>query len=242
LRSKAEKLLGAVCVMLLTGLIGAADARCQTPLPAAAPAATPGAARWAGPFAGIAALGGWSTSGTSESLVASGAQFHHFNTLGAGPGGALNFGYDWQPASSGLVVGIVGEIGFLDDPAGQVLRTTTSLLSSGQVRMGVAAVPDVLFYGQTGIALANLSSRIDFGGPITRQNQATPGLTLGFGGEYALSVAPLMSLGRFISLFAEYQHIWWAAQTIDMPAAVPGLDFHWRRETNVVQAGARLRF
>lgn len=197
---------------------------------------------WTGPWIGVAALGGWSTSATSEFAAENGAAFHHFDTLGAGGGGVASFGYDWPLQGNRLTVGIVGDIGFLHDPGGQVFRTTTNLTGSGGVRLGFAASPALLLYGQSGIAFANESVAIDLGGPTTQQNRFTPGIAVGAGGEYMIAAGRRAPIGKTLSLFTEFQHVWWAADTVDMPAAAPALDFQWRRQSNLVEAGARVHF
>lgn len=228
----------AVCLALLGWAAGGA-ALGQT-LPAAGQPAPP--PQWTGPFVGIGALGGWSNSATGEFLAANGATFHRFETTGAGPGGAFDFGYDWRAPASNLVFGFTGQLGWLGDPGGHVFRTSTDLFSTMEARAGIVPAPGLLVYGQTGIALDNQAVRIELGGPVTRLHEVAPGVALGLGGEYALGIAPPMLPARFISLFAEYQHIWWAAQSIAAPAASPGLDFQWQRQSNIIQAGARLRF
>lgn len=197
---------------------------------------------WAGPWVGAAALGGWSTNATSEFVAQNGAAFHNFDTLGAGGGGMASFGYDWRLQADRMIVGIVGDIGFLHDPGGQVFRTTTNLTGSGQVRLGFAASPALLLYGESGIAFANEGVTIDLGGATTQQNRFTPGIALGAGGEYVVAADGRAPIGKTLSLFAEFQHVWWAADTIDTPSAAPGLDFQWRRQSNLVEAGARIHF
>ena len=117
-------------------------------------------------------------------------EFHRFDTLGAGGGGLASFGYDWRLQANSLIVGIVGDIGFLHDPGGQVFRTTTNLTGSGGVRLGFAASPALLLYGQSGIAFANEFVAIDLGGPTTQQNRFTPGIAVGAGGEYVIRSRP----------------------------------------------------
>jgi opacity protein-like surface antigen len=196
---------------------------------------------WTGPSVGIAGLGGWSTSSNTEVQSATGAVFRRFETLGGGAGGAFDFGYDWPAGDGRLLIGGVGEIGFLSDQGGHVLQTTTGPMGLALLRAGVSPLPAMLLYGATGVAVAGQSARINFGGPITQQNRATPGATLGAGGEYAIGAAPAL-YGKPVSLFAEYQHVWWDRDTIDMPAAVPTLNLRWQRQTNIVRAGVRLGF
>jgi hypothetical protein len=224
--------------MLLAGS-GARSACAQTLSPGGAAAAP---SPWTGPWVGIAALGGWSTNPTTEFAAESGAEFHRFDTLGSGGGGLASFGYDWRLQGNRLIAGIVGNIGFVHDPGGQVFRTTTNLTGSGQARLGFAASPALLLYAESGVAFANEAVRIDLGGATTQQDRFTPGITIGAGGEYVVATGRRAPLGKAVSLFAEFQHVWWAADTIDMPAAAPGLDFQWQRQSNLVEAGARIHF
>ena len=217
---------------------GASSVFGQTVSPGGDAAASP----WTGPWIGVAALGGWNTNATSEFVARTGAAFHSFDTLGAGGGGLASFGYDWQLQANKVTVGIVGDIGFLHDPGGQVFRTTTNLTGSGGVRLGFAASPALLLYAQSGIAFADEAVTIDLGGPPMQLNRFTPGIAVGAGGEYVIAAGRRAPIGKTLSLFTEFEHVWWAADTIDMPAAAPGLDFQWRSQSNLVEAGARVHF
>jgi hypothetical protein len=199
-------------------------------------------APWTGPSVGVAALGGRSNSSNTEVRRATGAVFHRFDTLGGGAGGAVDFGYDWPAWDEQLLIGGTGEIGFLNDPGGRVLQTATGPMGLALLRAGISPMPAMLVYGATGVAVGGQSARINFGGPITQQSRATPGVALGAGGEYALGAALPALYGKSVSLFTEYRHIWWEGDTSDMPPAVPTLNFHWQRQTNIVKAGVRLGF
>ncbi|MGH7030865.1 MAG: outer membrane protein [Stellaceae bacterium] len=236
-----QRVAAAAIGAAFAGIVGAACALAQAPSQSA-PGEPISPPQWTGPWVGAAALGGWSNSAISELAAQSGGLFHRFDTLGIGGGGEVSFGYDWRPQRNKLVAGLVGEIGFVHDPGGHVLRTTTNLIGSAQLRLGIAASPAMLLYGQSGIAFDNQSVAIDFGGPTMQQNRVTPGITLGAGAEYVIIAPPHPPLGATTSIFAEFQHVWWASDAIDMPAAVPGLDFQWQRQSNIVKAGIRVRF
>ena len=186
-------------------------------------------APWAGPSLGIAAIGGWTETSVTETQASNGAVFHAFDTLGSGAGGMAELRYDWPAWNDRLLLGGLAEIGYLGDSGGQVFQTTTNLLVGARVRVGITPMTNLLLYGEAGVAVSNQSIRIDFAGPVTRQSLTTPGVALGSGGEYILA-SPLDAYGKTLSLFAEYQHIWWASDTTDAPAAVPTLNFHWQRE------------
>jgi opacity protein-like surface antigen len=198
-------------------------------------------APWGGPSLGVAAIGGWTNTSVTETQTSNGMVFHAFDTLGSGAGGIAELRYDWPVWNDQALFGAVAEIGYLGDSGGQVFQTTTNLLAGARLRAGLAPMPALLLYGETGVAVSNQSIRINFGGPITRQNLTTPGIALGGGAEYALASFPVLG-GKPPSLFAEYQHIWWTSDTTDMPAAVPTLNFHWQRDSDIVRAGIRAHF
>jgi opacity protein-like surface antigen len=207
-----------------------------------ASAQTPGSvAPWAGPSLGVAAIGGWTNTSVTETQASNGTVFHAFDTLGSGAGGIAELRYDWPVWNDQALFGAVAEIGYLGDSGGQVFQTTTNLLTGARLRAGLAPTPALLLYGETGVAVSNQSIRINFGGPVSRQTLTTPGIALGGGGEYGLAGLPALG-GKALSFFAEYQHIWWTSDTIDMPAAVPTLNFHWQRDSDIVRAGIRMHF
>ncbi len=138
-------------------------------------------------------------------------------------------------------MGVIADIDFLSDSDGHVFSTTDNLMASGQLRVGILAAPDLLWYGQTGINLARENLKIDFGGPITEQSGVAPGYAIGAGAEWALPVSP-PPLFAASSLFVEYQHIWWSSGMLDVPAAAPSLNFNWQRESNTIKAGLRFHF
>jgi hypothetical protein len=218
--------------VLFFALLAAASASAQ-PLGSVAP--------WTGPSLGVAAIGGWTNTSVTETQASNGLVFHAFDALGSGAGGIAELRYDWPVWNDQALFGGVAEIGYLGDSGGQVFQTTTNLLAGARLRAGIAPTPALLLYGETGIAVSNQSVRVNFGGPITRQTLTTPGIALGGGGEYAFAGIPA-PYGKSLSLFAEYQHIWWSSDTTDTPAAVPTLNFHWQRDSDIVRAGLRVHF
>jgi len=230
---------------LLSALLAAGvipeSALSQTVTSAGTPPTGP-AIFWAGPFAGAQVLGSLSTVSTTESIAATGALFHHFDAFASGAGGGLNFGYNWLPWGNKWLAGVVADINFLSDSGGHVFETMDNLMASGQMRVGYLMAPSLLCYGQTGVSLARESLKVDFGGPITEQSRVAPGYAIGAGAEWALPIVPPKPLAAAPSLFVEYQHIWWSRGTLEMPAAVPSLNFNWQRESNTIKAGLRFHF
>jgi len=197
---------------------------------------------WAGPFVGGQIVGSLGTVGTSEVTTATGALFHHFDSLTGGGGGGVNLGYNWLPWGNSWLVGVVADIGGLSDSGGHVFRTTDDVTGTAGVRIGLFTSPDLLWYGQTGVAVTDENIRVDFGGPITGRSHSGAGYALGSGAEWALPAMPLPLSATTASVFIDYQHIWWDSGSLHMPAAVPTLNFRWQRDGDMLKAGLRLHF
>jgi hypothetical protein len=200
------------------------------------------AVSWAGAFVGGQVVGSLSTVGTSEFTVATGTLFHHFDSSASGGGGGVNFGYNWQPWANNWLLGWVFGINGFSDSGGHVFSTMNNLTGSAQFRGGFLAAPALLLYGQTGIAAAKDSIKVNFGGPISQETRLVPGYAIGAGAEWALPFAPPKFLSAAPSLFADYQHIWWSSGSMQTPPAVPTLSFQWQRQSNMIEAGLRLHF
>jgi len=195
---------------------------------------------WTGPFAGVEMLGSLDSVDTTETTAATGTVFHKFASSGGGIGGGVNLGYNWQPWTSPVVVGALASFDGLDNGAGQVFHTNDDWAGLIEGRVGYLSNPVLLWYGETGLALAQENVKVDFGGPVTSQSRTATGYALGGGVEWALPAHTLAVGGT--SLFFDYQHVWWQTGTIATPAAVPSLDFRWQRESNLVRVGLRLHF
>lgn len=122
-----------------------------------------------------------------------------------------------------------------------MLHTNDDCAGLLKARIGYLSNPVLLWYGETGFALAQESVTADLGGPATtRQSRTATGYALGGGVEWAFPGGMLPAAAT--SLFADYQHIWWDAGSMTMPAAAPTLDFRWQRESNIARLGVRLHF
>jgi hypothetical protein len=197
---------------------------------------------WAGPFVGGQLVGSLGTVATTEVTVATGALFHHFDSLAGGGGGGVNLGYNWLPWGNSGLVGVIGDIDGLSDSGGHVFRATDNVTGTAGLRAGWFTSPDLLWYGQTGVAIADEKIKVDFGGPITNASRTAAGYELGAGAEWALPAVPLPLSVTPASLFIDYQHVWWESGSLHMPAAVPTLNFRWQRDGNTLKAGLRLHF
>jgi len=196
--------------------------------------------RWTGPFAGVEMLGSLDSVDTTETTAATGAVFHHFTSSGGGIGGGVSLGYNWQPWSSPVVVGALASFDGLDNSAGRVFRTDDDWAGLIEARVGYLSNPVLLWYGETGLAVAREDTKVNFGGPVTSQSRTATGYALGGGVEWALPAQTLPVAGT--SLFFDYQHVWWQSGAMATPAAVPNLNFRWQRDSNLIRVGLRLHF
>ena len=201
-----------------------------------------------GPFIGAQVVGSWSRVGTMEFLASTGTQTNQFSDSGSGFGGGINGGYNWQPWSNIVIVGVVFDANFLNDmvqhnfAGGNYIGSVVNFTASAQARAGVLATPSLLLYGQTGLSIANQQLKIDFGGPETNESKTTPGFTFGGGAEWMLPRNIVPMFGRSTSLFLDYKHTWWNKATLNMPVASPFFNYTWKRESDLVSLGARFRF
>ena len=185
---------------------------------------------WTGPFVGAELTGSADGIATSES----GALSHRFTASGTGIGGGVNLGYNWQAWPSALIGAVAGVDG-PNNPGGNVFRTQDDVVGFLALRAGYLPRPDLLWYGQTGLALADETVSIDFGGPVSHLSRTATGYSLGGGVEWVLPASRA-------SVFLDYQHIWWDGGSISAPAAIPSVNFRWQRDGNLLKAGLRLRF
>jgi len=57
-----------------------------------------------------------------------------------------------------------------------------------------------------------------------------------------LPMSPFPGIGASTSLFIDYDHTWWEKESLGMPIASPFFNYTWRRESDVVKGGFRIRF
>jgi hypothetical protein len=208
---------------------------------------------WSGPFVGLQVTGSTSRVITNEFLTGTDIRSTSLVDHGTGFGGGVNFGWNWQPINATSLIGVVIDVNGVHEPVqhdffgGAYIGSVVNFSASAQVRGGVLVTPNVLLFGQGGISVSNQQLKIDFGGPETNESKTIPGLTLGFGGEWKLHpfdfAAPTISRSLVTpSLFATYEHTWWDTAKLTMPAASPGFDYSWQRQSDTLKFGARINW
>ena len=198
-------------------------------------------AQWSGPFVGAELLGSLDSVDTTETTAATGSVFHKFTSSGSGIGGGVNLGYNWQLPQSPFVFGALASFDGLSNGTGNVFHTSDDYAGLFEARAGYLSNPVLLWYGETGLALAQENVTANLGGPTTSLSRTVTGYALGGGVEWALP-AHTLAIAAGTSLFFDYQHIWWESGTLTTPAAAPTLNFGWQRESNIVRLGVRLHF
>lgn len=202
---------------------------------------------WSGFSGGVYVVGSFSDVKTTEELATTGAVTHEFSDCCSGAGGGLNAAFHWQLPGNWVLGGAVDAYFPNDEVShpfagGMYLRSTVDFTATFQARAGYVAMPNLLLYAQTGLAIGNQNLKINFGGPISSRTDTTTGYALGGGIEYRLYNGPTALVGQSPSLFLEYGHIWWSDAHFNTPAASPAFNYTFARDNNVIKAGLRVRF
>lgn len=201
-------------------------------------------AGWGGAFVGISVTGSWSDVDTFEFLHATDILTNDLHDSGDGYGVGINGGYNWQPWDNSVVVGAVFNVDLAHDSVrhdfggGDYIGSVRRFTGTAQGRIGTLVSPDLLLYGQTGFSIADQRLQIEFGGPETDESRTTWGYALGGGAELMLHCEQFSRM----SLFVDYDHIWWNNASLFAPAASPFFDYQWKRRSDIVRLGVRFTF
>jgi opacity protein-like surface antigen len=201
---------------------------------------------WTGLYGGVQFGGSFSTVRTNEFITGTDIKTNSFLDAGQSAFGGFNIGYDWQVRPN-LVVGVFSNVNFMHDQVrhdftgGFYIGATMDTRGSAQARVGFLAFPNVLLFVNGGVAFGNDHLEIDFGGPETNESRWVTGWTFGGGVEVKLP-RNVINVGKSTSVFLDYSHISFDTLKLVMPAASPRFDYTWQRETNVFEAGWRIRF
>jgi hypothetical protein len=178
---------------------------------------------------------------SKETSAATGAVTNQFSDDGDPIGGGVVAGWNFALANN-WIVGPFASFDWLRQtvnhtfPAGFYLGTTTNWIANLGGRAGYLVTPDWQIYGLAGAAWLNESLNINFPAGFSTKNATVPGFTLGLGTEY--QPASWAVAGHPISLFAQYQHTWYADATFTMPTpASPGFNYAFRRDDDTLKVG-----
>jgi outer membrane autotransporter protein len=179
---------------------------------------------------------------STETSAATGAITNQFDDTGDPIGGGLVAGYNFTPWSNNWVVGPFASFDWLrltinhTFPTGFYLGTTTNWIANLGGKAGYMVAPNWQVYGLAGAAWLNESLNINFPAGFSSKNATTPGFTLGLGTEY--HPATWQVAGHPVSLFAQYQHTWYANANFNTPTpASPGFNYAFSRTDDTLKFG-----
>jgi vacuolar-type H+-ATPase subunit E/Vma4 len=158
--------------------------------------------------------------------------------------GGVVVGYNFAPFNNRIVVGPFISFDWGDQTiqhdfaGGTFIGSETDWIATAGLKAGVVVAPGAFLYGLVGGSLLDEELNIDFGGPVTSQNETVPGVTVGGGGEWRPS--GLRAFGHPVSIFAQYQHTWWEDVALNRPNASPLFNYEFEREDDTVRAGVNL--
>jgi hypothetical protein len=117
---------------------------------------------------------------------------------------------------------------------GSFLGTTANFMGTFGVKVG-PQFDAFWLYGIAGVSVLNETLNINFIPVSSSQSATVPGGTVGFGGAWRPNF--LQGFGLPISVFAEYQHFWWADANFNTPAASPAFNYTFRRQDDLLKVG-----
>ena len=203
------------------------------------PCPPPQTASSTGLYLGGELVKNWGWVQSTERSAATGVITDQFSGRGDPVGGGLIIGYKFTPWANNIVVSPFASFDFIHTPVNTFpgvgfLGTTANFMGTLGFKAGPQLDMGLWLYGIAGISVLNETLNVNFA-VASSQSVTVPGVTIGIGGAW--QPAFLQGFGRPVSLFVEYQHIWWQDATFNTPAAVPGSNFTFRREDDVVKFG-----
>ena len=242
---KRSILLASVFAVVAAGSASAADLGVAPPVAPASAIVASAPVFWTGPYIGLNA--GW-TGGTARTTDLNGYAAVAGTSYGRSPSGftgGLQVGYNYQ-VSPNFVVGIEGEVGYLDlkkTTVSPLVATTTAWTNAGAYgaitgKLGFAA-DAFLIYGKGGVALYGGDSHVrdSVTAPTidASSSDTRVGWTLGAGVEYAFT--------RNWSAKLEYDHYDFGNKTFSAVAS-NGTVYSFRNKlsSDAVKVGINYRF
>jgi opacity protein-like surface antigen len=115
------------------------------------------------------------------------------------------------------------------------IGATSKFMITGEVQLGINVVPGVQIYGIGGFSVLNQDLNINFGGPVTTQNNTTIGPTYGAGLAFQLPGSPVTS-------FVQWEQTPFATTTLPRPPASSNFNYDFTNTSNRVKAGILVNF
>ncbi len=199
---------------------------------------------WTGPYIGGELAKNWGRVRSTETFAATGVRTNEFTNTGDPLGFGLVAGYDFAPWGNAVRVGPFASFDILHETVrqnfagGQFLGTRTNWFATLGARVGYLATNNFQVYALTGVTFVNHDLKVNFA-TAASSNATTPGFTLGAGFEYRPDFA---IGGNPVTLFAHYQHTWYARASFNTPASSPAFNYAFRRRDDMVKVGFKVWF
>ena len=182
----------------------------------------------------------WGWVRSTERLAATDVITNQFTDSADPVGGGFLIGYRFAPFAYNIVVSPFASFDFMSAPVnhtfagGSFLGTTANFMGTFGVKVG-PQFGALWFYGIGGVSVLNQTLNINFIPVASSQSATVPGGTAGIGGAWRPSF--LQGFGLPVSVFAEYQHFWWADANFNRPVASPLFNYTFRRQDDLVKIG-----
>jgi len=186
----------------------------------------------------------WGHVRSTETLAATGVVTNQFSDSGDPIGGGIVAGYNFTPWNNNWVIGPFASFDWLrltinHNGPGFLLGTTTNWIANLGGKLGYMLAPDWQVYGVAGAAWVNADLNVNFA-TASSKTATTPGFTLGLGTEYHPNTWQVA--GHPVSLFAQYQHTWYADANFNTPASSPLFNYAFRRDDDTLKFGFNIYF
>ncbi len=197
-------------------------------------------ARSSGLYIGGELVKNWGWVRSIERNAATDVQTNSFTDHADPVGGGFLIGYRFAPFGNSIVVSPFASFDFMRAPVnhtfanGSFLGTTANFMGTFGVKVG-PQFDAFWLYGIGGFAVLNEKLNINFLPVASSQSATVPGGTAGLGGAWRPSL--LQGFGLPVSVFAEYQHFWWADANFNRPVASPLFNYTFRRQDDLVKIG-----
>lgn len=184
-----------------------------------------------------------------ETLAATGDQTNQFHHRNGGTGGGFAFGYapaiPGGPNGDGLILTPFMSFDFPNNTVEHRFSPVSFIgervifVGAAGLQFGRMITPNVQVYGLIGPAIVHKEFTIDFGGPVrSTDSQWLFGGTIGIGGNYQPPGWTFM--GRPVTIFAQYQHVFVQDGEMNRPAVSPAFNYRFENDLDLFKFGVNV--
>ena len=200
---------------------------------------------WSGFYIGANGSGNFNTLGQTERFKMTNAVTNDFSDSSSAIGGGFEAGYLFPLWNKSVLVGLFGSVDFPNQSTnrtfanGFFLGQNTNVIGIVGPQVAFAVTPEVLFYGQAGVAVADVDHKLNFSGPVTLVNKTVTGASLGLG--VAFRPTNWQIAGIPVAITAQYNHIFLPRTTFDNPGS-PLFLYSNQSDIDQFKIGVRVEF